>query len=328
MFRFASRLGLFLTLSAVTLTVLWLTRPEHLIWSTIGASPVNQVELILSDYLLSFLIIPLLYSFFVAIRPSRNHRLTITALTLICTLSECSQSAMSSMTFDPGDVLAILLSSGVCFFADSYRKRARIEEPSLKLILFFAIPLQYACQDEPCYEKEPSECDAIIWLTWEQIRADITPEYGDTQQLERPGKLLSAPGELLVVDRYQGFHVFDTSDPLNPMRLAYIPLPGVTDVTTDGAYLYANAFTDVVTLPIDSLRDRSFVPGDERRIKDTLTFPSRQFIANTLLWLNPEDLNRLLDGNYGVPVGFHKYLGQQTLYGEVVETEDGGQEIE
>ncbi|MEK9711661.1 MAG: hypothetical protein VW258_03765, partial [Thalassolituus sp.] len=166
----------------------------------------------------------------------------------------------------------------------------------------------------------------IIWLSWDEIRTNIVPEYGDTMTLTRPGKLLSDSAELIVVDRYTGFHLFDTSDKQNPLRIAYVPLHGVTDVTTDGNSLYANAYNDIVILPIAPLRNRTFNPGDERRIQDQITFPPYTLIGDSNFYdIRPADRDRLENGDYGVAISREFSNGDIVEYGAytyVAEPED------
>lgn len=331
-------LGPLISVASITLLTLAVTRPQHTLWQLLSISPDFDLSPPASGQLLSFISVPLIFLICRALKPQTAGFSTWATAMLIAMCGEFAQATSESATFDWADILAVLMGGALTLLfplkryalansshsnsnSSSYNSLRNTTAISLPLV--FALPLQLACYlpASNCGEDSKEGCDTIVWLTWEEIRADIQPEYGDTTTLSRPGKLLSGSGELIVVDRYTGFHVFDTSDMQNPIRLAYIPLPGVTDVTSDGDNLYANAFTDLVVLPIAALRSRTFEPGSEIRIEEQLWFSSRQFIESTID-LTDEDYENLLNGNIGIAIGLDYHEGGGTRYGEYISKTD------
>jgi len=328
----ASRLlpyTVFSLLSSIVLGSLWLTRPDHSLWQLLGFYPDRILWLPFSDHLLSLLIVPWLLSLVISIQPRVNTLYALASITALSLAGEILQVSMVGMTFDIFDCVAILFGAALTasiFRAQLTSNNSTHRKITLALATTFTIPFQFACDYRYCSDDKPEYCDRIIWLSWDEIRTDIVPEYGDTMTLTRPGKLLSDSAELIVVDRYTGFHLFDTSDKQNPLRIAYVPLHGVTDVTTDGNSLYANAYNDIVILPIAPLRNRTFNPGDERRIQDQITFPPYTLIGDSNFYdIRPADRDRLENGDYGVAISREFSNGDIVEYGAytyVAEPED------
>jgi hypothetical protein len=60
---------------------------------------------------------------------------------------------------------------------------------------------------------------------------------------------------LLVVDKYRGIHIFDNSDQQNSMRVAFLPIPGTTEISIQNGYLYTNSFMDLVSVNLQDIVD-------------------------------------------------------------------------
>ncbi len=60
-----------------------------------------------------------------------------------------------------------------------------------------------------------------------------------------------ASGRLLyVVDIGTGVHILDNSDPAAPLALSFVQIFGVTTISVEGDRLFANNFTDLVTIDV------------------------------------------------------------------------------
>ena len=67
---------------------------------------------------------------------------------------------------------------------------------------------------------------------------------------DRLGKIYYKNGYLYINELGQGVHVIDNRDPANPLPLRFIQIPGNKDMAIKGTYMYADNFTDLVTLDI------------------------------------------------------------------------------
>ncbi len=71
--------------------------------------------------------------------------------------------------------------------------------------------------------------------------------------------LISNAGKIVLKDHYiflnevdKGVHIIDIANPEKPVNLYYIAIPGCVDIAVNGNYLYADCYTDLVTLDISN----------------------------------------------------------------------------
>ncbi|OOV18741.1 hypothetical protein [Flavobacterium sp. LM4] len=57
---------------------------------------------------------------------------------------------------------------------------------------------------------------------------------------------------MFINDVNKGFHVYDYSDPKNPVRLQFIKAPGATDLAIIDDVIYINQAVDLVTIKYNS----------------------------------------------------------------------------
>lgn len=70
------------------------------------------------------------------------------------------------------------------------------------------------------------------------------------RQLKDPGKIFIKGNYLFISEVDKGIHVYDNSNSKAPQAISFINIPGNADVTVRGNYLYADLYTDLVTLDI------------------------------------------------------------------------------
>jgi len=96
--------------------------------------------------------------------------------------------------------------------------------------------------------------------------------------IERPGKIVLKGNYLFLNDIDRGIHIIDLADPANPKKLSFIDIPGSMDLAVNGNFLYADCYTDLVTLDITdplNVAVKQFING---------VFPHRyygSFLADT-----------------------------------------------
>lgn len=77
-----------------------------------------------------------------------------------------------------------------------------------------------------------------------------------SKQSSRPivqaGKIYVIGEVLLINEVNQGIHVFNNSDPTQPINLFFITIPGNSDITVKDGHLYANNFGDLVVLDVNN----------------------------------------------------------------------------
>lgn len=73
--------------------------------------------------------------------------------------------------------------------------------------------------------------------------------------MEKLGKIYYKDGLLYVNEKFKGIHVIDNTDPSNPVKLKFIQIPANKDIAIKGNRLYADNYTDLVTLDITDLEN-------------------------------------------------------------------------
>ncbi len=64
------------------------------------------------------------------------------------------------------------------------------------------------------------------------------------------GKLFTIGNYIFLNEKYKGIHVIDNTNPSNPINLSFINIPGNLDVAVSGNTLYADCYTDLLTIDI------------------------------------------------------------------------------
>jgi hypothetical protein len=70
------------------------------------------------------------------------------------------------------------------------------------------------------------------------------------QPIQKPGKLVWKDNYVFVNDVDRGIHILDISNPAQIKTVSYINIPGCVDLAVYGNFLYADCYTDLVTIDI------------------------------------------------------------------------------
>ncbi|GAC1444429.1 MAG: hypothetical protein NVSMB63_13800 [Sediminibacterium sp.] len=101
-----------------------------------------------------------------------------------------------------------------------------------------------------------------VYKTKDAVRADIKSDAA--VPIQRPGKLVIRDHFVFLNDIDKGVHVIDIADPSKPNNIAFINIPGCVDLAINGNHLYADCYTDLVTLDISDplqVTIKSFLNG-------------------------------------------------------------------
>ncbi len=111
------------------------------------------------------------------------------------------------------------------------------------------------------------------------------------QNLVKSGKIYIKDDLMLLNDLNKGFHVYNYSNPENPVKIAFIEIPGATDVAIRNSTIYINQAVDLVTLNYNSntntlnvlSRNRNIFP--QKRSPDGFVgnYAENQIIVNWIL---------------------------------------------
>lgn len=90
-----------------------------------------------------------------------------------------------------------------------------------------------------------SQYKAVI-MSREALESAIAVQ--SPQVVTQPGKIYIKDGMLFITEVNKGFHVYNYTNAQSPVPVAFIKVPGATDVAVRGTNLYINQATDLVTL--------------------------------------------------------------------------------
>ena len=126
--------------------------------------------------------------------------------------------------------------------------------------ILFTLVFQSCLQDKCEGTRQFVRYDPV-YLTAEQIRQEITLEV--PRPLVNPGKLYIYNNILFINEQGFGIHLYDNSDPSNPIELGFYPIVGNFDLAIKDNILYADNVMDIVSLDISNLSAPQLVHREE-----------------------------------------------------------------
>lgn len=84
------------------------------------------------------------------------------------------------------------------------------------------------------------------------------------QPVENPGKIYIKDSSIYLVEKDEGIHVINNSNPQSPEITGFLKIPGIKNISIKTHVLYAENFTDIVAVDISDIKS----PRIAKRIKD------------------------------------------------------------
>lgn len=120
---------------------------------------------------------------------------------------------------------------------------------SLSIFSFlFVIIFLSSCVKDTCKERYTYSYYVPVYKTTAEVKAAIKSRA--PQEVENPGKIVLLGNYIFLNDVDKGIHVIDNRNPALPRNAAFISIPGNMDIAVKGNVLYADLYTDLVTLDI------------------------------------------------------------------------------
>ena len=150
---------------------------------------------------------------------------------------------------------------------------------SLIAILLVAATFLSGCRDRVY---KTYNANVPIYLSYEDWRA-LDVELEESRDPNFPGKIYIYNDLLFVNDVFQGIHVYNYSDPANPVAIGFIGIPGNIDLAIRDGFMYADSYYDLLIIDISNIQN----PHVVGRVEDAFDFDSVEAIPG-------------LDSNYPV----------------------------
>ncbi len=87
-----------------------------------------------------------------------------------------------------------------------------------------------------------------VYKTKDEVRSNI--KNNAAREIERPGKIYIRGNYIFLNELDRGIHIIDNSNPSSPKNISFIDIPGNMDLAVKGNILYADFYTDLVTIDI------------------------------------------------------------------------------
>ena len=121
----------------------------------------------------------------------------------------------------------------------------------LKASLFLLLVVSFTgCVKDTCRHTYTYTWYQPVYKTTAEVRANI--KSNPPKDVKEPGKLVILGNYIFLNEVDEGIHVIDNSNPSSPKNIAFIDIPGNVDIAIKGNSLYADLYTDLVTLDISN----------------------------------------------------------------------------
>lgn len=111
------------------------------------------------------------------------------------------------------------------------------------------------------------------------------------RQAASDGKIYVTEDKLFYIAEEEGVHIYDNSNPANPINTAFLNIQGVHDIAIKGNYLYADNYIDLLVFDISDLTDIELVKTVENVLNFSPAYPDdAEFFAYDDLYSRPGEL--------------------------------------
>lgn len=122
-----------------------------------------------------------------------------------------------------------------------------------------------------------------VIITRAALEASVIAE--PQQNIFQSGKIYIKENLMFITDVNKGFHVYDYSNPENPVKTAFIKVPGATDLAIRNDIIYINQAVDLVTIKYNASTNSINSLHRNRNV-----FPSKVAPNGQMAYTNNDDV--------------------------------------
>ena len=94
--------------------------------------------------------------------------------------------------------------------------------------------------------------DAYYPILMKRSDLEVSVKLTNTAMLfTHPGKIYLYQNWIFLIEKYKGIHLIDNSNPSNPIKKAFLKVPGCMDVAVRNNILYVDNAVDLVAVRLD-----------------------------------------------------------------------------
>ena len=106
------------------------------------------------------------------------------------------------------------------------------------------------CIKDNCSRENTYTYFMPVYKTTAEVKANI--KSNTARLVENPGKLFIRGNYIFLNEVDKGIHIINNANPAKPVNVAFVDIPGNLDLAVNGNALYADLYTDMVTLDISN----------------------------------------------------------------------------
>lgn len=149
----------------------------------------------------------------------------------------------------------------------------------LPFALFLGLILGLSsCFNDDCQQTRTFYRYDPVYKTHKQIIEGL--ELNASRELETPGKIYVYNQFLLINEPKEGIHIFDNSNPSNPVKINFISIPGNVDLAVRENTLYADSYIDLLVINIQSPQNPILVCRLENVFAPIFNDPARGLLVD------------------------------------------------
>ena len=107
-----------------------------------------------------------------------------------------------------------------------------------------------SCIKDSCHRTYNYSYYEPVYKTTAEVKANI--KSNTAVEIQNPGKIYILGNYIFLNEVDKGIHIIDNSNPASPINKAFINIPGNMDMAVKGNILYADLYTDLVTIDISN----------------------------------------------------------------------------
>ncbi len=148
----------------------------------------------------------------------------------------------------------------------------------LNITLFVALIAMFASCEDKMVTKRTYIAYTPVYMSYNELRSAVKVSTKDQNiELKQPGKIYFKDNYIFINELHKGIHVYDNTNPKNPIHHAFIEIPGNVDMAIKDDILYADSYVDLVSIDISDYNNLKEISRVENVFPYTLPETDYQY---------------------------------------------------
>jgi hypothetical protein len=119
-------------------------------------------------------------------------------------------------------------------------------------LIALTLILMTSCEDQ-VVDRRIFKGNVPVYMTYPEFKSAMN--VTEPRDLVKPGKIYFKDNYIFINEMFEGIHIYDNTDPSNPINKSFIELPSNLDIAIADNYLYADSYTDLVVINISDINN-------------------------------------------------------------------------